>query len=98
MLTAKADDVAYAKRYLALNAKEGYAWGMMRGAAASIADTAIYTMQDLLSLGNEARMNTPSTASGNWQWRMEKQPTKAIAKRLYKLTSDFGRITNDAEL
>lgn len=98
MLTAAADDVAYAKRYLALSAKEGYAWGMMRGAAASISDTAIYTMQDLLSLGNEARMNTPSTASGNWQWRMEKQPTKALAKRLYQLTADFGRLVKHAEV
>lgn len=98
MQTANADDVAYAKRYLALSAKEGYAWGMMRGAAASIADTAIYTMQDLLSLGNEARMNTPSTASGNWRWRMEKQPSKALAKRLYQLTADFGRLEKHAEV
>ena len=99
MLTAAPEDVAYAKRYLALNAKEGYAWGMIRGAAASVSDTAIYTMQDLLSLGNEARMNTPSTASGNWQWRMEKQPTKALAKRLYTLTADFGRLVKkDAEV
>lgn len=95
MLSANPDDVAYAKRYLALNSKEGYAWGFIRGAAGSIADTAIYTMQDLLSLGNEARMNTPSTASGNWQWRMAKQPSKALAKRLYNLTADFGRLVKE---
>lgn len=92
MLTAGKDDVAYAKRYLGLSAKEGYAWGFIRGAAASISDTAIYTMQDLLSLGSEARMNTPSVASGNWSWRMEKLPTAALAKRLYRLTADFGRL------
>ena len=92
MLSAAKDDVAYAKRYLGLNKKEGYAWGFIRGAAASISDTAIYTMQDLLSLGSEARMNIPSVASGNWAWRMEKMPSKALEKRLYKLTSDFHRL------
>ncbi len=92
MKSAKPEDVAYAKRYLGLNAKEGYAWGLMRGAAASISDIAIYTMQDIFSLGNEARMNTPSTSVGNWSWRMETMPSAAITKRLYRLTADFGRL------
>ena len=93
MKTANPDDVAYAKRYLGLNAKEGYAWGLIRGAAASISDIAIYTMQDLLSLGNEARMNTPSTSKGNWSWRLEKLPSAALANKLYRLTADFGRLS-----
>ena len=92
MHTAAPDDVAYAKRYLHLDKKEGYAWGFIRGAAGSISDTAIYTMQDLLSLGSEARMNTPSTSVGNWSWRMTKMPSKAVEKRLYQLTADFGRL------
>lgn len=95
MLTAESEDVAYAKRYLNLDRREGYAWGFIRGAAGSISDTAIYTMQDLLSLGSEARMNTPSTASGNWTWRMIKMPSKTIEKRLYRLTADFGRLNKE---
>ena len=95
MKEANPDDVAYAKRYLGLNSKEGYAWGLMRGAAASISDTAIYTMQDLLSLGNEARMNTPSTSVGNWSWRMEAMPKTSLAKKLYRFTSDFGRLVKE---
>ncbi len=95
MLTAAPDDVAYAKRYLHLDSREGYAWGLIRGAAGSVSDTAIYTMQDLLSLGSEARMNTPSTSVGNWAWRMTKMPSKAIEKRLYQLTADFGRLNKD---
>jgi 4-alpha-glucanotransferase len=35
----------------------------------SVADTAIVPMQDVLGLGNEARMNLPAKASGNWRWR-----------------------------
>ncbi len=59
------------KDYLRLTRSEGYNWGMMKTVWASNSDTAIVTMQDLLGLGSEARMNTPSTDSGNWQWRAE---------------------------
>ncbi|MBR5538793.1 MAG: 4-alpha-glucanotransferase [Clostridia bacterium] len=95
MIEANPDDIAYAKRYLGLNSKEGYAWGFIRGAASSISDTAIYTMQDLLSLGNEARMNTPSTSRGNWAWRMESMPSASLAKKLYRVTADFGRLVKE---
>ena len=62
-------DAAFAKAYLRLNRREGYHWGMMRAAWASPADLAVIQAQDLLGLGSEARMNTPSTLGGNWQWR-----------------------------
>jgi 4-alpha-glucanotransferase len=42
---------------------------LVRAALMSIADTAILPFQDVLNLGSEARMNTPGTASGNWEWR-----------------------------
>ena len=54
--------VEYATEYMQLS-KEEPNWGMMRTALASVADTAVLTMQDLLDLGSEARMNTPSTLS-----------------------------------
>ena len=55
--------------YFRLSEREGEVWGVMRGAWASPADLAVMQMQDLLGLGSEARLNTPSTAQGNWQWR-----------------------------
>ena len=58
-----------AKDYLGLTRREGYNWGMMRACWASSSNIAIVTMQDLLGLGSESRMNTPSTNEGNWQWR-----------------------------
>lgn len=58
-----------AREYLRLTRREGYNWGMMKAVWASNSDTAIVTMQDLLGLGNEARMNFPSTVQNNWQWR-----------------------------
>ena len=62
-------DAAFAKAYLRLNRREGYHWGMMRAAWASPADLAVIQAQDLLGLGSEARLNTPSPLGGNWQWR-----------------------------
>lgn len=43
---------------------------MIRLALSSVADLAVIPAQDILGLGSEARMNTPSTVSGNWSWRM----------------------------
>jgi 4-alpha-glucanotransferase len=43
---------------------------MVRLALASVANLAIIPVQDILSLGAEARMNTPGIALGNWEWRL----------------------------
>ena len=67
--TAPAKDVALAREYLHLDPSEGEGWGMMRAIWASPADTAVVQMQDLLGLGSDARINTPSTLGGNWVWR-----------------------------
>ena len=58
-----------AREYLRLTRKEGYNWGFIKAVLSSNSDTAIVTIQDLLGLGNEARMNYPSTVVNNWQWR-----------------------------
>jgi 4-alpha-glucanotransferase len=44
-------------------------WSMIKAAAGSVAKTCIFPLQDILHLGSEARMNTPSAAVGNWTWR-----------------------------
>ena len=44
-------------------------WAMIRAAARSVADTCIFPLQDILHLGSESRMNTPSSPDGNWTWR-----------------------------
>lgn len=68
-------------------------WAMMRAAFASVADTAIIQMQDVLGLDNSARMNTPSTGSGNWQWRMNAESlTAELEEKLKYLTELFNRI------
>lgn len=44
-------------------------WAMIRAAAGSVANVCIFPMQDVLHLGSEGRMNTPSAGAGNWTWR-----------------------------
>ncbi len=58
------------RRYLRTDGHD-IAWDMIRAAWASISIFALAPMQDILNLGNEARMNYPSRPDGNWQWRMQ---------------------------
>ena len=44
-------------------------WPLIRAVSGSVAEMAVVPAQDLLELGSEARMNTPSVATGNWNWR-----------------------------
>ncbi len=68
-------------------------WDMIRALLASVADTAIIPAQDLLGLGNEARMNLPATADGNWKWRLKPDELSGgIAERLKEMTEIYGRM------
>jgi 4-alpha-glucanotransferase len=59
------------------------AWGLIAIAMASRAELAIVPMQDVLSLGTEARMNHPGRVLGNWRWRLERGAlTDGLAARL----------------
>ena len=92
MENASKESVEIAKEYLGLSKEEGYHWGMMRGAWSSVADLAIVTMQDLLGLGRDARMNTPSTSGKNWKWRMLPGAlTGELAEKLAEKMKLFGR-------
>lgn len=65
--------------------------GMCVCALASPANLAIIPIQDLLALGEEARMNTPSVANGNWRFRLTDYPSRFDAARLRKIVSYFKR-------
>ena len=62
-------------------------WSFVRLAMMSVADTCIIPLQDYLGLGQEARMNKPSTLGGNWIWRMEEgMLSQEVVDRIYHLT------------
>jgi 4-alpha-glucanotransferase len=65
---------------------------LIEAALSSRAALAIVPMQDVLGLGSDARMNTPGSESGNWQWRLEPDALDlALARRLRATTEDARR-------
>jgi 4-alpha-glucanotransferase len=89
--TAVSHEHEFCLRYLNTEGRE-INWDLIRAIWSSVADTAIVPLQDILGLGNEARMNLPATTSGNWSWRFEAEAiTDEIIARLRKLTDTYGR-------
>lgn len=91
--SADKKDVAYAAQYGAFTREEGYHIGLIRLALSSVAQLAIIPMQDYLGLGENSRMNTPSTVNdSNWSWRLEPgYATKELIERIYSMSQRYGR-------
>lgn len=82
---------AFALAYLNSDGREIH-WDFVRALMASVANTVLVPAQDLLGLGNDARMNLPGKASGNWRWRLrEGALTKSHASRLRDLAKLYDR-------
>jgi 4-alpha-glucanotransferase len=65
---------------------------LIRLAMMSVANTVIIPMQDIIGLGEEARMNRPSITQGNWEWRLlPDHLTSSHAEMLLELTYTYGR-------
>jgi len=64
---------------------------LSRIAYGSTARIAILPMQDILGLGQEARMNKPATIVGNWAWRLTQLPSAKIEKMLREMVDIYGR-------
>lgn len=85
-------ELKYVRRYLNLKEKSEIPKEMLRLGYSSIADTAIFQMQDILELDNSARMNLPSTVGTNWRWRMlPNQFTKDHIKMLKRFCEIYNR-------
>ena len=81
----------HARRYLARDG-QNISWDLVRMAWSSVAVFALAPMQDILNLGNEARMNYPSTPGGNWVWRMSPLAlTDSLQEQLKKLNNLYRR-------
>ncbi len=84
----------HVRRYFRVSGGE-IGWDFVRAALAAVSRLAIVPLQDLLSLGSEARLNCPGRPDGNWQWRY-RQPQLdrlfgATAGYLRELTELYGR-------
>ena len=96
--TATEEAVEFAKAYMGLTETEGYVWGTIRTAMASVSDTCIVQLQDYLNLDGSARMNFPGTMGSNWTWRAKQGVfTDELAKRIDKLTTIYCRKPIESE-
>ncbi len=78
--------------YLSIEDGKDVNWKLIKAAMGSVAGMCIIPMQDYLGLGNEARMNTPSTVGNNWKWRMKKGAfSDELVKKMKLTTEVFGR-------
>jgi 4-alpha-glucanotransferase len=81
-----------ALEYLGCDGREIH-WSFIRAAVASVAEIAIFPLQDVLGLGSEARMNIPARSENNWRWRLEDgQLTPDLSLRLKELNRIYGRL------
>ena len=81
----------YVRRYFSIDGNN-LVWDMIRAAFASVGETAIVPVQDILCLDASGRMNTPSVANGNWSWRMKEGSLNAYhAGRLRELVYLYHR-------
>jgi 4-alpha-glucanotransferase len=81
----------FALRYVQSDGSEIH-WDFIRLAVASVAEIAVYPMQDVLGLGSDARMNVPATTENNWAWRCrEEYLDPRWSARLRTLARTYGR-------
>ncbi len=79
------------RRYAGSSGQE-IVWDLMRTVFMSPARTAIVPFQDPLSLGTDARMNTPGTVGGNWSWRVRGEAFNgSVSSRLRDFCRLYGR-------
>jgi 4-alpha-glucanotransferase len=86
-----AQERIYALDYLGTSG-ENIHWDMIRMALGSVAEKAIFPLQDVLGLGTGSRMNLPGTTGGNWQWRFTwDMVDRRTTDQLRRLTMTFER-------
>lgn len=89
---ASVHELEFAREYFGFVQPERQHWDMIRVALRSVANTAIVPMQDYLSQGGSARMNTPSTLGGNWEYRMLPDAIdQALTQKIADLTHLYYR-------
>ena len=82
----------YVRQYVNSHSDEQIPWDLMRLAMSSIADLAIIPLQDILGFGEDCRMNTPGTGTGNWRWRCAPHfLNDEIVQRLHHTTRLYNR-------
>ncbi len=91
---------SFTRRYInSMNTDYGaFVWDIIREAYRSVADLCIIPLQDYLCKGKEARINTPGTAEGNWQWRLTPNYlSEDLARSIRLLSETYSRLPKASE-
>lgn len=92
------DSLAFCLDYCGISDKKDVPEALLRLAWSSVADVAIAQPQDILGLGNEARINIPSSVGTNWRWRiLSEQLDSKAAKKLAYLSRVYNRVVPSAD-
>ena len=93
--TASAHERSFVCKYLRTDGSE-INWDLIHAASQSVADIAIHTLQDVLGLDAEHRMNMPGKSEGYWEWRFSwSQVDASHAAKLYDISALHGRCADD---
>ena len=90
----------YARKYINSRNSDygGLVWDLIREAYRSVADLCIVPLQDYLTKGREARINTPGSSQGNWQWRLVPNfLSDDLARSIREMVELYGRIPMEAD-
>ncbi len=88
----------FTRRYInSMNTDYGaLVWDIIREAYRSVANLCIVPLVDYLCKGREARINTPGTADGNWQWRLKPNfLSEDLARSIRLLAETYSRIPKE---
>jgi len=90
---ATADEMTrdHVRRYFRIGGQE-IAWDFIRAAYAAVSNLAVIPLQDLLSLGSEARFNTPGKSQGNWAWRFREDQLRGWREQSGGYLRDLGAL------
>ena len=83
----------YASEYLNRGKGESWCWALIRAGMSTASQLFVMQMQDVLELPASSRMNSPGSAEGNWQWRMEPDAIKPeLTRKIRHLTRVYRRL------
>ena len=88
------EDLLLVEKYFGLENKEesDFVWEIIRSLMASVADVAIFEIQDFFEMGDQAKINTPSTLGNNWKWRAKSEDfTDDLARKIKEMSRLYGR-------
>jgi 4-alpha-glucanotransferase len=80
------------RRYLRVSGAEA-GWDLIRASYAAVSRLAVIPIQDILSLGSEARLNSPGKPEGNWQWRLSGPQLDRLAGGTARYLRELGELT-----